>query len=1459
MAGRVFISHSSKDDAVVEKICHALRGQGIDVWDDARQLAPGDQLELEIRRALDESRATVVVLSPRTINSKWVPKEIQYAEGLRKQRGLEYRIIPVMLDGVEPTALHLWFTEEPVGLKVKLGPGGIQDALPELLVGLGLRLPSGTGPSNPVQALPIADLTLELSDPYIDASGGKHRGAGAAELIYRPPEPGAREVRSRRFTLVAPIGPIEAEELRWYLERYVIWPSPVFQERARRVEKRLPEWGRMLHAEALEHEHARGPYEAWKLCGDGVVRRLTVLVDRELIVGSEREKKGKQAEADEAATLLLGLPWELLHDDEGYLFLGRPPARVRRRLPNRKSRPAVMTDAPIRVLLLSPRPEDEAAGYIDHRVSARPVVEALSSLGDLAKLTLLNPPTFAALAEELDRARRRGEPYHVVHFDGHGVYSRQTGLGALCFEHAEDIKEIERRRSDIVEATKLAEVMRDLRVPLFFLEACQTAVAEKDPTASVAGTLLQGGVASVIAMSHAVLVETARRFVSAFYQELLAGHRIGEAMVAGQRALKLETIRYRTFQGKLHLEDWFVPVLYQEEEDPQIIRQVPARQVREVLEAQHEASLGELPEAPEHGFLGRSRELLMAERLLGTERYVVLCGEGGEGKTTLAAELVRWLVATRRYERVVFASLEKYGDARALMVTLGSQLIAGYASWESQDEHRAWLVVERELREQRTLVVLDNMESVLPPEQGAEGEDAFEPEVLKKVLELAEKLSAVGATRVVFTSRQPMPSPFDANHVTIGRLGRRDAIDLVARVLGRQEQAPRVDDLGESEDELSHLVEAVGCHARSLVLVTREVANSGVVNATRQLGELMTRLQARYPGDRERSLYASVELSLRRLPIGMRKAIRPLGVFQGGGHLFPMELVLGLDPRETQGIEEVATALVRVGLAEMIEYGYLRLDPALGPLLLSELSEAELAATRHRWAAAMARFVSSLYSQQHGNDPRVASVLALLDVPNLLGALEYLGERAPAELVVRIATSVESLLQLLGRPKALARASRVRHAAASSLGEWSRAKFLAEGQEVDRLLETGRFQEAIELARTLVARVLAVGETADENVAYDLALAQSLLGRALQKGGNAKAALVPLREALGRFQAIADGGSRSAARMVSVLLAEMAICLSFIGRVDEAASASEEAIRRAEHIESARDVAIGKVQLGMVRLLQQRYDEALAAYAEARKTFEQLDEQITIASMWHQIGMVYQLAGHYDDSENAYHSALRIRMQIGDRPGEADTLGQLGTLYSERGQFEEAVRVLQRVATLYRERHDLANEGRTCSNLAGTFVMLGRYDDARRQVHRAIECDALFGYAAEPWKTFDILAAIEREAGDRIAAEAARQRAIDVYMAYRRDGGQNRPGEVGIVDFVAQGIESGQGPAAEAELTRFAGSNELPELLKPLLPKLQAILRGARAHSLADDPDLNYAFAVELKLLLEHLARSPGA
>jgi hypothetical protein len=587
----------------------------------------------------------------------------------------------------------------------------------DLLVALGERLPTDAGPHEDVAVRPVAELLLELTHPHVVEEAGTRRAAAEAQLVYRPADRGERRVESDRFLFKAPLGPIEAEELRWYLEKYCLWPiGQVYEKRAAKVEASLPLWGQSLYQAVAEKKSVQEALQPWAALPKGVERRFSIFVDPRLLEGSSEEQ---QAEAGEAATTLLGLPWELLHDGRSYLFRGAKPVLVRRRLPSQRYFPRLVAEPPIRVLLVSPRPEGEGVGWIDHRVIAQPMTEALGELGDLAELTVLAPPTFPALQAALQEAEERGEPFHVVHFDGHGVFDKRVGLGGLCFEDPQDVGKLSERRHQTVDAREMAAVIRERRVPLVFLNACQSAQAEEDPTASVAARLLDEGVASVVAMSYTVLMETARRFVAAFYQALVGGARVGQAMLRSQQALQSDTFRMKVFGGNdLHLQDWFVPVLFQEEEDWQLFRQVPSERIAQVIRQERRLRLGDLPQKEGLRFVGRSRELLALERVLADQPWAVVVGQGGEGKTTLAVELAQWLVQSQRYQRAAFVSLEDVQEARAVVDALGRQLVPDYTVALYPDDQllkQALQPIQRALEDEPTVVVVDNVETMLIP------------------------------------------------------------------------------------------------------------------------------------------------------------------------------------------------------------------------------------------------------------------------------------------------------------------------------------------------------------------------------------------------------------------------------------------------------------------------------------------------------------------------------------------------------------------------------------------------------------------------------------------------------------------------------------------------------------------------------------------------------------------------
>jgi tetratricopeptide (TPR) repeat protein len=366
-----------------------------------------------------------------------------------------------------------------------------------------------------------------------------------------------------------------------------------------------------------------------------------------------------------------------------------------------------------------------------------------------------------------------------------------------------------------------------------------------------------------------------------------------------------------------------------------------------------------------------------------------------------------------------------------------------------------------------------------------------------------------------------------------------------------------------------------------------------------------------------------------------------------------------------------------------------------------------------------------------------------------------------------------------------------------------------------------------------------------------------LLARVRKKAGAAQNALPLIDEAQQRFKAVERAKpNREAAEMVSKCFTERGDCLLGLGRLDEAAAAYEEGIRGAVQLGDERGAAVAKAQLGTVRLEQGRHADALKAHQDARERFTRLDEPGSVATSWHQTGIVYQEAGQPQAAEDAYRQSLALVVKLGDLAGQAGSLGQMANLYANQlGRPEEAVALCRQAADLYFGIRDAAKEGVVRSNLANTLSMLGptRLGEARQEIRRAIECKAPFGHAAEPWRTWNILADIETDVGNPPAAAEAKAKAVAAYLAYRRDGGENHWPDGRLALDVTEALRSG-GPDAAAEgLEQLAADAELPAWLLPFVQALQAVAAGSRDRSLADAPELHYSMSAEILLLIETL------
>jgi len=99
---KIFLSYSTEDGAVARKLASQLEQAGFDTWDPAEARFPGDNWALRIGKALQESDAMVVLISPKAMKSESVRQEVEYAISSPHYKG---RLIPVM---VKPTKDMLW-------------------------------------------------------------------------------------------------------------------------------------------------------------------------------------------------------------------------------------------------------------------------------------------------------------------------------------------------------------------------------------------------------------------------------------------------------------------------------------------------------------------------------------------------------------------------------------------------------------------------------------------------------------------------------------------------------------------------------------------------------------------------------------------------------------------------------------------------------------------------------------------------------------------------------------------------------------------------------------------------------------------------------------------------------------------------------------------------------------------------------------------------------------------------------------------------------------------------------------------------------------------------------------------------------------------------------------------------------------------------------------------------------
>ncbi|TKJ36587.1 hypothetical protein CEE37_15010 [candidate division LCP-89 bacterium B3_LCP] len=1233
----------------------------------------------------------------------------------------------------------------------------------------------------------------ELMELSIRFTSDEKKEDSPIEVSFFQPQNGTY---SKSEIFDPPLDDEHLAELRWYLEEFSNWFTLTDYERAERLKAQLEDWGRdLLRSVTKGHEAIR----IWQQFVD----------DKE---------KNKLLTIDATDPRVLRLPWELLADEQGHIFTDG--VSIRRRLQKVARTVLKPLDLPVRVLIVVSRPNEKDVGFFDPRADSKPLLDAVDTLGDMAQVEFLYPPTLRALT---DRLRDTHAPrVHVVHFDGHGVYNVGKGLGYLLFEDDE-------HKKDLIDASQLGTLLTNCGVPLMVLSACQSAKQEEaNPYASVAARLIRAGVGSVLAMNYSVLVTAATKFVEAFYGSLVKGLSVGQSVDEGRYALHSDERRYtitrHTEDGDLveetvKLRDWHLPALYQQATDPVVFKSRKGAKRSEPkpkpLALTDHRVAGGLPKEPLHGFHGRAQELHKIQRALAERNVVVLHGFGGIGKTALAAEAGRWFYRTGRFPGgAAFVSFEHGGSLQQLCSWVGQAVSndPNFAIGEGDPVER----VADVLKENPALIILDNFESVLgkdpmmPPDELEEILDAVWKWAETDTSEARDKSSVITPprTRILITTRDTnfndsrfSPSK-ECAHIELGGLIQSEALNLAAAVLNSKSIDRAEIDL----QELIYLMDLLGGHPLSLYLTLPHLHDYSPAELTAQFEELLPDFIEGEARDRNESLTLSLEFSLNRMGEETRAALPNLAVFQGAAFEEEILQITQIDPElwKTARAEMEQASLVSVESLPGINPPFLRFHPTLIPYLSSRLPSEHRSELEERYWKRYYALSNYLY-QTDTQNPHMARTMAWQEMPNLLCALDLAVAARDDEASVNFATCIEFFLNAFGRWR---ERDRMMERVATTFNTkeadiLTQAEFMLLSQQGETLWQQGRALEAEKIFRNLLKRL-------ETNTAYDSAYdhARTLwsLGRCFTSQGKPGEATDWHKRALQEFKLLSES-NEDVKNALGTIYCDLGNNLTIMGKYDEAQKAYESGLDISKEVDDMRAVGVTLGQMGSLALNRGNLAEAVKQLTEALQTFRSLGEPKSEAAVWHQLGMVAGKAENWEEAERCYRESLKLEEKLNNPEGIAITCNQLANVAQSAGRFNDAERWFLRALDGFEKTEQFNNISRVLSNLANLCLSLSRLDEAEDYAMRALEIDEhIDDPSTEIWKNYSIIAEITEKRGETQEAAKWRRKEKESYAAYAGS---------------AHEIEQFQ-PLINAVVQAVKGDEKVRAFVESEYPKMQA-------------------------------------
>ncbi|MFK0730827.1 MAG: tetratricopeptide repeat protein [Gloeotrichia echinulata HAB0833] len=1148
-----------------------------------------------------------------------------------------------------------------------------------------------------------------------------------------------------------PFEPETLTDLRWYLEEYLGFPYGIYPQQAVKIEQKLQQWGQELF-QLVFRSTDKGREFFQEATREG-------LDNCELGIFSDN-------------ATVLNLPWELLYAPD-YQFLAPSLAGMYRSLSSQGVRAPLppMPDDQLNILLVIARPYDEQD--VNFKTIARPLLAALQPIRQRVNLKVLRPPSLQAFEAELQANKGF---YHIVHFDGHGNFDNDT-QGVLVFED-------DQGNEQIVSAREIAQYLTDCRVPIFVLNACKSGQVGEEAFSSVAGQLVKLGAKGVVAMAYSVQAEGAKHFIGRLYHELVRGGSIATAVAVGRKSMSIDKLRPSP-KGNLALQDWLVPVLYQQEPYTPF---VPKQQAPSFLELMAQAdntpasskAVG-LPDESAFGFIGRDYEILRLERAFRHNHVVLVQGMGGVGKTELTGGFARWLDDTQgRTGGIFFTSFEQGATLIQVINQIGRALGGERFSQKTSEQQEA--LVRQYLQTNPCLLIWDNFEPVNGFPTG--NEPLVSGEERDKLKRFLKQLRG-GKSWVLITSRREEPW-LDCGYslINLRGLSSADAAELAAKIL----QTVGVERKNLPAEYLE-LLKLLGGHPLSLRVVLPHLKTQ----TPSQLIEALRRGLDTFKGveeeGRDKSLTVSLDYSFTKLSQKAQRHLPFLALFservdahwlysfssgEAGeecGQAYRAVFGENLQKADwLQLLNEAAAA----GIVEYLGYETIyKIHPALPwylrqrltspptPSLVGEASnfsssprsqsgdwernsrgsasgveEAEpqgthslLLARNEELEKKLLIFYASLadhYRQEIISNAELATFVLQVEEPNLLQNLRLAEQQQEWNYAQHILQALGNVYQRIGRKPEF---KSLRQRALKQIG-MQLADAKAKGKDAVDFWMYLRGQEA--------------------NEAFDQ--------------GDVDTAEFIRQEILDEIIGLDEP---SMMIKIAIQYHELAMIAQITRNFSKAVELYNLSLKITEKIENWQNIAIIYHNLGIIAQERKDFDSAIDYHQKACKIFEQHRDFHSASSDYYELGLIALEKENFQEAVEYLNNALKIRIYLNDLEKVANVYYSLGIVASEQRDYEQAIGYYQKALKIQEDANNYYHVADICNQIGIVSYSQEKFYEAIAYYQKAITIYSTLNNPYQTANSYSNLGATYKKIQDFQKSSECYQAAHKIYSNFQ--------------------------------------------------------------------------------------------